>query len=128
MDKCSSDNEGHWDAEEEANLHVPLIHHRVTGEAMVFWILTEQKGFWYSTHFVTDFTHIWCNLGSRQERNIYINWYLTSHTLSCGLLYSASLFLMLTIRPSNAWEYSGLSKFTVHQAHFMQTVKGQDLV
>lgn len=40
MDKGPSNNESHRYAKEEAHPHVPLIHHGVTGEAVVVWILS----------------------------------------------------------------------------------------
>lgn len=43
MDKCSSNHKSHRDSKKEANPHVPFIHLRVGGEAMIIWILANQR-------------------------------------------------------------------------------------
>lgn len=43
VDKCSSNHKSQRDSEKEANPHVPFIHLRVGGEAMIIWILANQR-------------------------------------------------------------------------------------
>lgn len=43
MNKCSSNHKSHRNSKKEGNLHIPFIYHRVTGEAMVIWILLNKE-------------------------------------------------------------------------------------
>lgn len=43
MDERSSDHKSQRDAKKEANPHIPFVHVRVAGEAVVVRILTNQR-------------------------------------------------------------------------------------
>lgn len=58
MDEGSSDDDGHGNAEEKRQPHVPLVYERVIREAMVVWVLSKEHTvlkYWHP-HLITSFS------------------------------------------------------------------------